>query len=405
MRIEIDKHLTVPMRDGTELSADLYKPAGPEPAPTLVQRLPYDKEFPVNDELMRFVQSGYAVLVQDTRGRFRSGGTFDPFVHEADDGEDTIAWAAAQDWSTGDVGTIGMSYYGATQWLAAGRTPPALKATAPTFTSADYYEGWTYQGGAFQLGFTLLWTLLHLTLADLGARLQRGEDVMAQFGRILPAVDGVDALYRPLPLTDVPVLDGLAPYYRTWLDHPTYDGFWQALAPKERYEQVTAPSLNIGGWHDIFLARPPANFNGMQARGGSAAARRPRLVVGPWAHGIMYGEFAERGYGVLSSGQGGDIAGEQVRWFDHHLRGIDNGVDSAPPVRLFVMGANAWRDFDDWPPPGVRYEAFHLHSGGRANTRHGDGTLTTAAPGEEPEDRYRYDPRDPVPSRGGATFL
>jgi putative CocE/NonD family hydrolase len=128
-------------------------------------------------------------------------------------------------------------------------------------------------------------------------------------------------------------------------------------------------------------------------------------VIGPWAHGIPTGQFAERLYGVLSSAQGVDLAGEQIRWFDHHLRGVDNGIDRAPPVKVFVTGEDTWRELDDWPPPEARVVEYYLHSSGRANTRHGDGRLSTDAPGDEPEDVLRYDPDDPVPTWGGPTFL
>jgi putative CocE/NonD family hydrolase len=393
------------MRDGVELVADLYRPASREPSATLVQRTPYDKEYAANDELFRFVQAGYAVLVQDTRGRFRSPGVFDPFRHEAADGEDTFSWAAGQEWSTGAVGTIGMSYVGATQWLPAARAPSALRAMAPNVTSDDHYEGWTYQGGAFQLGFCLLWTLLHLALGDVGSRLNGGGAQFEQFEELVAASDGVDALYRHRPLVDMPMLREVAPYYARWLAHPRYDDHWRALAPKERFEQVTAPALNIGGWHDLFLGGTLGNYMGMRDRGGSPAARRPRLVIGPWAHGIPTGQFAERLYGVLSSAQGVDLAGEQIRWFDHHLRGIENRIDMAPPVKVFVSGEDAWRELADWPPPDARVVRYYLRSNGRANTRHGDGGLSPDRPGDEPEDFLRYDPDDPVPTWGGPTFL
>ena len=168
MRILIDKHLKVPARDGVELATDVYRPDTNEPVPVLVQRLPYNKELftlvNFSVDVQRVVQAGYAVVVQDTRGRYASGGTFNPFFDEPNDGADTIAWAAQQPWATGKVGMIGGSYFGATQWLAATAAPPALQAIAPYVTAADYHEGWTYQGGAFELGFNLHWTLLFLAL-------------------------------------------------------------------------------------------------------------------------------------------------------------------------------------------------------------------------------------------------
>jgi len=153
----ISKNVQVPMRDGVQLASDVYRPAVDGRYPTIVNRLPYDKELPIVNfsfDVLRAARAGYAVVVQDTRGRFQSEGSFVPFAHEAADGADTVEWAAAQPWSTGEVGMVGGSYFGATQWLAATQAPPALRAIAPFVTTDQYYESWAYQGGAFQLGFS-----------------------------------------------------------------------------------------------------------------------------------------------------------------------------------------------------------------------------------------------------------
>jgi uncharacterized protein len=408
--ITIEKNIKVRMRDGVELATDIYRPADGERLPTLVQRHPYDKENPAMRDLavdvLRVVQQGYAVVDQDTRGRYQSQGTFDPLFDEAQDGADTIAWAAAQPWSSGKVGMVGMSYYGATQWTAATQAPEALHAIAPYLTGADYHGGWTYRGGAFELGFLLHWTLMFLSLGELVRRAGRGEATMDEILEHIGAVDGTDALCERLPLTDIPALQELAPYYFDWLDHPEYDGYWKRIAaPSERYAAITAPSLNIGGWHDIFLRGTLANYEGMKAHGATPEARRPRLVVGPWAHGTVFGAFPERQFGLLANAAGVDVTGLQLRWFDRHLKGIDDGFDDEPPVKIFVMGPNVWRDEADWPLPDTTFADYYLHSDGHASTASGDGVLSTDEPGDEPQDAYRYDPRDPVPTVGGASFL
>ncbi len=289
MRIVIDKNLTVPMRDGVTLATDVYRPDGPGPFPTLVQRTPYNKEFGLTGfsfNILRGVQAGYAVVIQDTRGRWASAGEFNPFFDEALDGADTIAWAAAQPWSSGAVGMIGGSYFGATQWTAATAAPAALRAIAPFVTTDQYYEGWAYQGGAFQLGFNLHWTLSSLALGEVSRRMGSGAATGRDFAALVAAVDGNDDLYRRLPLLGLPELKELAPYYDDWLSHPAYDDFWRATAPRESYGQITAPALNMGGWYDLFLKGTLANYTGMKAHGGSDAARQnQRLVIGPWAHG------------------------------------------------------------------------------------------------------------------------
>lgn len=410
MRILIDKGLPVRMRDGVELATDVYRPDVNEPLPVLVQRLPYNKEMsPLVDfaiDVLRTVQAGYVVVVQDTRGRFASAGSFNPFFDEAEDGADTVAWAASQPWSSGKVGTVGGSYFGATQWLAATETPEALLAMAPFVTAADYHEGWVYQGGAFELGFNLNWTLLFLALGEVQRRLGGGQATMEDLLRVVQALDSNEELYDVTPLTDLPVLEGVADYYFDWLAHPDYDDYWRRIAPKERYERITAPAMSIGGWYDLFLGGTLANFVGMKQSGGSERARSmQRLIVGPWAHGATDGVFPERGYGLMGGADAFDLTGAQLRWFDHTLKGIDNGADRDKPVRIFVMGANVWREEDDWPLPDTRYTDYFLHSGGRGNTAGGDGALSTEAPTDEPPDVYLYDPRNPVPTVGGPTFL
>ena len=409
MRIVIDKDVDVQMRDGVTLAADTYRPDGDGPFPTLLSRSPYNKELPRtiggNFDVLRAVRAGYAVVVQDTRGRYASGGTFNPFFDEANDGADTVDWAASQEWSDGNVGMWGASYFGATQWLASSEAPSALRAIAPYVTGDQYYDGWAYQGGAFQLGFNLHWTLSGLALGEVFRRLGAGEATAEDFAALVAAVDDNERLYWRLPISSPPELKGLAPYYDEWLAHPSYDEFWRATAPRESYGKITVPALNMGGWYDLFLKGTIANYLGMKAHGGSALARRPRLVIGPWSHGPSGGWFPERSYGLMSGTDTADLTGLQLRWFDWLLRGQDNGVENEKPVRIFVMGADVWRDEADWPLPDTDYVDYFLHSGGRANSSAGDGSLSVEPPGDEAEDVYLYDPRDPVPTVGGGTFL
>ena len=397
MDLRVQKDLQGPMRDGVHLATDVYRPAGDGPHPTIVSRLPYDKELPVVNfsfDTMRAARSGYAVVVQDTRGRYGSEGTFTPFAHEAADGADTIAWAAAQPWSTGEVGMVGGSYFGATQWLAATAAPPALRAIAPFVTTDQYYDGWAYQGGAFQLGFNLHWCLVSLGLGELMRQVGAGTAPPARLAELVEAIDDNDALYRRLPLTDVPELDGLADYYRDWLAHPTYDEFWKATAPREAWDRITVPAMNIGGWYDLFLKGTIANYLGMKERGGSEQARSlQRLVIGPWAHGSTSGWYPGRGFGLMSGTDAHDVTGLQLRWFDHLLRGEDRGVEDDKPVQIFVMGADEWRDEDDWPLPGTEYVDWYLSSDGRANTALPRRTV------REPRRRLPLRPARPRPHR------
>jgi putative CocE/NonD family hydrolase len=371
----VDTDLTVMTRDGVPLATDVYRPDSAAPVPVLVQRTPYDKNHAglvsLSLDVLRAVRSGYAVVVQDTRGRYASGGSFTPFVHEGADGADTLAWAAAQPWSTGDAAMFGASYLGAAQWLAAMEGPPSLRALAPHLTAASYGDGWATRGGAFELGFNLTWALGSLATGEVLRRRPARGALLEHITR----VDRTGELLGALPLGALP-LDALAPvpHYRDWLRAPP--------SLRVEHERVDVPALNIGGWFDLFLEGTLDNFR----PGG-------RLVVGPWSHTNPSGTFAERLFGALASADGADLTGEQLRWFDQHLRG---GPPAAAPVRLFVIGADEWRDFDGWPPPGTDMREHFLHGGGRL--------LPSPPAGGDPE-RFRYDPRDPVPTVGGATFL
>lgn len=410
MQVTIEKNLQVAMRDGVRLATDVYRPEGTSPCPAIVMRLPYNKELPVllflSGDILRVAQAGYVVVVQDCRGTYQSEGVFDPYFQEAHDGADTIAWAAAQPWCNGDVGTMGASYYGATQWLAASEAPTALKAMAPFITTDQYYEKWTYQGGAFQLGFMLQWATATFAIGELVRRLGRGDAEPAALAGAIQAADGVAERYHHLPLTDLPELAELAPYVADWIAHTEYDDYWRAAAPREHYEKISAPALNFGGWYDLFLGGTLENYLGMKTRGKGEAARQQRLVIGPWAHGYNGGFYAERNFGMLAHDGVADVTAQQIRFFDYWLKGEANGLEQEKPVRLFIMGPDIWRDEDDWPLPDTDYQSWFLHSGGQASTATGDGTLSRQAPAPtEPADSYCYDPHDPVPTVGGATFL
>ena len=403
MDLIIQKDLRVPMRDGVSLATDVYRPAGDGRHPVVLMRLPYNKEQPfllfLAGDILRIAQAGYAVVVQDCRGTWRAEGEFSPYFQEAADGVDTIAWAASQPWSSGVVGTMGASYYGATQWLAAMESPPALKAMAPFITTDQYYEKWTYQGGAFQLGFILQWASATFAVADGVRRLMLGEAGPSVVGAAIANADAVPARYWHTPIAELPALNGLASYVDDWLEHPAYDDYWRAIAPCERYAQVTVPALNFGGWYDLFLGGTLANYAAMKGR------TQQRLVIGPWVHGYNGGVYAERNFGLMAHDGVADVTAEQIRWFDHHLKGTDNGVRGDKPLKLFVMGPDTWREEDDWPLPDTDWQGWHLHSNGCAGTREEGGSLSRTAPGREPPDSFLYDPRNPVPTCGGATFL
>jgi putative CocE/NonD family hydrolase len=390
------------MRDGVTLLADVYRPTEPGSYPVILMRLPYDKttaQTYVYAPPEFYASQCYIVAIQDVRGQYASQGTFYAFRNEMNDGYDSVEWAAALPDSSGKVGMYGFSYVGATQWLAAVMQPPHLAAIVPAMTSSDYYDGWSYEGGAWSLAFEESWPVF--TIAMVSAR-RTGDQ--ATVARIADAASKISQTYNRLPLNDYPWLSpgvpAVAGYFYDWLAHDTWDDYWQQWSIRKRYGRVQVPVLNYGGWYDVFLNGTTENFAGMRGGGGSDVARSAaRLVIGPYIHFPWTSKLNGIDFGPEAANP---IDGLQLAWFDHWLKGKDNGADRAPAVRVFVMGANRWREATDWPIPGTRFTKYYLRSLGEANTQFGNGRLDADAPAaDEPADHYRYDPADPVPSRGG----
>ena len=323
------------------------------------------------------VDAGYAVVCQDVRGLHESGGEFYPFAHEAADGYDSVEWMAAQPWCDGSVGMVGRSYAATCQWLAAAERPPHLKAICPVLTGSDFFRGWVYQGGAFHLGFNLFWVWM----------------MSAQRGAAKP-----EQLFSHLPLNTVPLPDpAWGRFYFDWLAHSTDDDYWQSLSINRRYPQIEVPVLNVGGWFDVFLGGTLENFTGVGREGGSEAERSDsRLLVGPWAHGSTYGPFPDHSFDIYERQDAIDFVSYQLEFFDRHLRAAPMTVPDKPPVRLFVMGLNRWRDEEAWPLARAEETSWFLRSNGR---------LELEGPSDEAPDTYTYDPSDPAPTIGGPTSL
>ncbi len=402
MNLMIEKNVEMQTRDGVTLRADIYRPAVEETFPVILLRTPYDKELVPSAasqglNVLRTAEAGYAVVVQDCRGRFASEGEFRAIVQEDLDGEDTVAWVAVQPWSNGRVGLFGQSYLGTTAWRAASQTPAAVYAMATPVTPASFYGDLAGQGGATQLGGTLFWN----TIVSLNTRMRKGLDMLP----LSQATADWQALYEQLPLKEQAHLKDVSPQFFTWLEHPEYDDFWRSISLTEAYEQITVPNLQHAGWFDIFLAGNLAHYKGMKERGGSSTARQhQRLVIGPWVH-PMTADYPEREFGAAGSYASINPQGNHLRWFDYWLKGIDTGISQEKPVKLFVMGHDQWREEDDWPLPDMLLKPFYLHSDGKANTALGDGTLSLEQPTHEAEDIFLYDPRNPVPTLGGTNFL
>lgn len=349
----VDSSIVIPMRDAVVLRAIVMRPAAAGRFPTLVYRTPYGAESAVRDYVIfaKAVARGYAVVVQDVRGRYRSDGRFDPYRQEGLDGYDTIEWAAAQPWSNGKVGTFGLSYPGAVQWLAAVESPPHLEAMVPAMTFSRPDNFW-YAGGLFDLSWnSWIWFSIapdERRRADLpGPR--TGREARAAWDSLAPK------LLARLPDTDVPELAQVAPWYREWQHHGPDDPWWNWADLRSRYGRTRAAVLNISGWHDEAYGPEGAITNFLGVLASRADERHPRafLILGPWEHGS--GAIDDRsataasGERVFGSAAGLDYDEMVLRFLDRYVRGVDNGVDSEPRVRAFVMGENRWRTSDRWP--------------------------------------------------------
>lgn len=382
----------VAMRDGVRLSVDVYQPDAEGRFPAILIVTPYNNNPTGGFARARwFAQRGYAVAVADSRGRFDSDGEFDPFDgRHKSDGYDLVEWLAAQPWCDGAVGMIGGSYLGWTQWWTATQAPPHLRTIVPEVAPPDQFAN-----GPYQQGVLVSWAI------DWAAMMS---------GRVMQSVaDGPYGgfanrraeEYRQLPYLDLNARRGALDnaWYETWIrENLSTADYWQAIAYQrpEDYARAAVPTLGITGWFDANFPGTPANYLGMKQHGTTPEARRPHIVIGPWQHGFNRGtQLGRFDYGPESVI---DWDGYVCRWLDHWLKGVTNGAGEDAPVHVFVMGRNRWHAEQDWPLPRTVWTKYYLHSGGRANTADGDGTLDGEPPADEPPDRYVYNPADPTPS-------
>jgi putative CocE/NonD family hydrolase len=375
-RIEFNQRVS--MRDRTELSADIYRPKVDGRFPVILSRTPYVKTSGSTFRIAQyFVSKGYVFVAMDVRGRGDSGGTFEPYRYEGQDGYDAIEWCAGQSWSTGKVGTIGGSYNGAIQWLTAVQQPPHLAAMVVLASPSDPFVEWpTGQ----PLPMDISW--YHFTA-----------------GHVLQNMEAVDwkKLYEHLPLLTMDEAMGRPNHlWKDEVTHAKLDAWWEFRRYQNKYDRVRVPVLNISGWYDDEQVGTPLNYIGVTTKGATPEIRRSqKLLVGPWPHAIN----SSTKLGQIDFGSSAviDMNAYWLRWFDYWLKGTDNGLIKEPPVRIFVMGENVWRDESEWPMSRTQWTKYFLHSGGRANTQSGNGTLSTSEPEGEPTDGYSYDPMKPVP--------
>lgn len=383
--IKEDRGVRVPMRDGIELSTDIYRPDADGKFPVILVRTPYKKEM-AELQAHYYARRGYVVAVQDCRGRFASPGTWEPFVNEPKDGYDAIEWLAKQPWSNGKVGMIGASYLGWVQWWAASEHPPHLTTIIPNVSPPDPFYNIPYEYGVYFMLGAIWWADVLETEAtgDLSgaAMYEIGEKKYSKLLRPLPVIE-----------LDKAVLGKENPYWRKWIEHPVNDSYWARASFLDRLEKLRIPVFHQSGWFDGDGIGSKLNYLRMTSHGHP----HQKLVLGPWGHTSQ----AQRRIGDRDFGPGAiiDLQRSYLRWFDYWLKGVDNGILLEPLVSIFVMGADEWLHGDVYPLPDTRFEKWYLASAGGANTSRGDGRLTREVPPiGAGQDRYTYNPGDPTPA-------
>lgn len=371
----IFRNLKVPMRDGVKLATTVYLPASEGAFPVVLVRTAYNR---VGMQGGAFTDRGLALVVQDCRGRYDSEGEWYPFIHEADDGFDTLEWIGSQPWCNGKVGMFGDSYLAATQFHVAPLQSKYLCALNPRFMAGDCWKRAYYCDGVFSLALTWSWLCFETSARTSEASL-------------MPLFDVEEVLWT-LPLVSLDEVSGGGEvrFYRDYVSHNFYDDHWKELNFREQCHRVNVPIFLIGGWYDYYAGETFANYLALRQ---GAATTKPgdscRVLMGPWTHGMN----ASTILGELDFGEGSLTENDAtLRWLDCLLRGGSPAEFQAAPIRLFVMGVNVWRDEHEWPLARTQFVNYYLHS---------DGRLSPESPGDEPPDCYFYDPDDPVPTLGG----
>ena len=404
--VEFAFDVRIPMRDGVQLSACVWRPEGLGRYPCVMVYTPYDCAAEnVVREAEWFARRGYAVVSVDSRGRYRSDGQAYLYWHrdwvkggfEGLDVYDAQTWVGQQPWCDGKIGMHGPSALAIVQWLSAYLNNPYLVTLIAECSPGDHYNN-VFPGGAFQLGNSL-----HL-MTMLGGDRVNNEYVRGQ------AVDWAKAYWHlPLRTTDQAVLGKRVQLWQDFIDHPSHDEYWRfsvgqwlkvATIAAGRYPEVKVPTLNITGWYDQVAQDTINNYIGMVQFGPVELRGLHQLIVGPWRHARYVAKTGDIDFGVEADV---DLLGVKLRWFDYWLKGEENGVRDEEPVQIFVTGKNEWRCEREWPLRRATYRRLYLHSGGHANGRFGDGRLDEDGPaGAEESDEFIYNPGVPVPTCGGA---
>ncbi len=412
--VRVERSVMVPMRDGVRLSTDIYFPveAG-DPLPVILIRTPYNKKRFYDRQWFgpyMFAGQGYIVAVQDTRGKWESEGEFVMSAAETRDGYDAVDWLAQQPWSTGEIGTYGCSYLGEVQYQQARLQHPALRAIIPQAAGPTEYRYFALvDGGAMELATAVGWYRTYGSKVyyrpPAGTTREEFLRMVDYFnpGPVLPDVDLATLLWS-LPTIDIMTKAGGPPSdYEDIMSHPLGDPYWDGLGYIKNSDRFDVPALHVNSWYDFGVGETLELFNQMRTNAESARGRDNQFaVISPTTH---CGSEATTGRTMVGERDVGDARFHYwnlyVRWFDHWLKGVDNGVTDRSKLEIYVMGKNVWREEQEWPLARTQFTNYYLHSDGRANSLFGTGTLSLEKPDDEQSDQYVYDPAAPVPTVGG----
>lgn len=416
----VERSVMIPMRDGVRLATDLYFPkdAG-DKLPVILIRTPYDKDRFYQGEwgpaTTLFAGQGYAVAVQDCRGKYASEGVFVVSKRDGEDGYDTVTWLATQPWSNGNVGTYGCSYLGEVQMFQSKLRNPHLKAMIPQAagtslgTADNRNRFFIYNGGAIELSPVLGW------FYQFGSKVyfrpppgipKEVRDKIVPFFSSAPNIPPLDfkEIWWSLPVIDMMrKAGGLPTDFEECVSHRPGDPWWDDFGYIADSNRFDVPAIHVNSWYDYGVAETLYFFNLFQRNAESVRCRDNQFVIiSPTSH--CRSEFTVDNHIVGERNVGNpqfDYWKIYLAWFDHWLKGIDNGITKMPKVQTYVMGKGEWRSEKEWPLAQTQFTKYYLHSDGHANSRFGTGRLSTEIPGNEPPDRYVYDPKTPVPSVGG----
>ena len=384
-KVTVERDVAMMTRDGVTLVSDVHHPDTDERVPTILVRIPFSNTIENRlraDAVARFwACRGYRVVIQGTRGRYKSSGRHYPLLGERDDGIDTLHWLARQPWFDGRLGMWGGSAFGYTQWVLADQVEPGPKALAIQIASTNFYEMF-YPGGAFSFESALFWALRSRGAIDKEPESKYLEKGFAGF----PLIEADDRAAGDIA------------FFNDWASHSTADSYWRAIDGSDRARNLKAPVLLMAGWYDPFLPTQLRDFMTIRASAIPIVATETRLAIGPWTHAdtvALPGGATLRDYRQ-------SVLAPSLAWFDRHLGGVASQKREAR-VMIYVMGDNVWREEPEWPLARARITPFYLSSNGNAARDKRDGRVSPTPPiMEQKADSYTYDPRRPVPSRGGA---